>query len=92
MTSVFYKQGCTTALEKVGLDYSPFPRKEMSTSEKIRKIGPAAGGLAGLLTGALLARRRPGHLLKHLVGGFGTGATLGWAPDIMTSGVEALKG
>lgn len=89
--SPFYQQGYAAAMEKVGLE-APFPRKGMSTSEKIRKAGPMLGGLAGLLGGALYARKRPGHLLRNLVGGFGTGATIGWAPDIMASGVEALKG
>lgn len=89
----FYEQGCRAALEKVGFEFTPpLPTRGMSTGEKIRKAGPMLGGLAGLLGGALYARRHPGHLLKHLVGGFGTGATIGWAPDIMASGYEALKG
>ena len=93
MNSVFYKQGCMAALEKVGLEFTaPFPRKGMSTGEKLRKVGPAAGGIAGLIGGALMARKNPGHLAKNLLAGFGTGATVGWAPDILASGYEALKG
>jgi len=92
MTS-FYAQGCVAAMKKLGFEFpSLSPKKEESTWYKIRKAGPAVGGLAGLLGGALLARRRPGHLLKHLVGGFGTGATIGWAPDVLSSGYEALRG
>jgi hypothetical protein len=93
MKSMFYMNGCQAALEKVGFEFSPpIPKRDMSTGEKLRKIGPAIGGLAGLLSGALYARKNPGHLLRNLVGGFGTGATIGWAPDVMASGYEALKG
>jgi len=49
----------------------------------IRKAGPGLGALAG--AGLSLATGRP------LLTGIGTGATLGWLPDIGMSLSEAIK-
>jgi hypothetical protein len=58
----------------------------------IRKAGPAIGATAGTLAGALLGRRYGFQGLgKNMIAGLGTGATLGWLPDIYASASEALK-
>ena len=58
-------------------------KKKKKKKSFIRKAGPGLGALAGL--GVSLATHRP------LLTGIGTGATLGWIPDISASLVEAIK-
>jgi hypothetical protein len=50
----------------------------------IRKAGPGLGALAGLAT----ALATKGKILPAV----GTGATVGWVPDIAASLKEAIKG
>lgn len=49
----------------------------------IRKAGPGVGAIAGL-AGSLA-------LKKPLLTGIGTGATVGWLPDVIMSLKEAIK-
>jgi hypothetical protein len=56
----------------------------------VRKAGPGIGGLVGTGIGAVLGARR-GKLLRGAVTGLGTGATLGWVPDIAASAGEAVR-
>jgi hypothetical protein len=59
----------------------------------LRKAGPGLGGAAGLGIGALLGARR-GKLLQGALAGLGTGATLGWVPDMahgVREGVQELR-
>jgi hypothetical protein len=56
----------------------------------IRKAGPGIGGVLGLAVGAVSGSRK-GQLLRRAVTGFGTGASLGWAPDVVLSAREATK-
>lgn len=59
----------------------------------LRKAGPGLGGAAGLVTGALLGARR-GKAFRGALAGLGTGATLGWVPDMahgVREGVKELK-
>ncbi len=63
--------------------------KKRSTWDRIRKAGPGVGGAIGLAAG--LATGRRGKLLSSAVKGLGTGATLGWVPDMASSAKEALS-
>lgn len=56
----------------------------------IRKAGPGLGGAVGLGAGALLGARR-GRLLRGALAGLGTGATLGWVPDMAHGVREGLQ-
>lgn len=53
----------------------------------VRKAGPAIGALVG---GAASLSSK-GRSLSKTIQGVGTGATLGWLPDIAASGLEATK-
>lgn len=55
--------------------------------EFLRKAGPGLGGAAGLVAGGALGHRK-GKALRGALAGLGTGATLGWVPD-MAYGVQA---
>jgi hypothetical protein len=55
-----------------------------------RKAGPGIGGLLGAGVGAALGARR-GALMKGIIAGLGTGATLGWVPDMYASTQEGLR-
>lgn len=74
-------------------------RKQAATDEKpknsritrfLRKAGPGLGGATGLVTGALLGARR-GKALQGALAGLGTGATLGWVPDMAHGVVEGAR-
>ena len=56
----------------------------------VRDAGPAVGALLGAGVGAVRGVRK-GRLLPNVVGGLGTGATLGWLPDIVASAGEGAK-
>ena len=56
----------------------------------LRKAGPGIGGAIGLGAGALLGARR-GKLLRGALTGLGTGATLGWVPDMAGGVSDAVK-
>ena len=56
----------------------------------VRKAGPAVGALLGAGVGAARGARK-GKLLSNVLGGIGTGATLGWLPDIVATAGEAGK-
>jgi len=59
----------------------------------LRKAGPGIGGALGAGVGALAGARR-GKLLKGALMGLGTGATLGWVPDMahgVREGVQELR-
>jgi len=55
-----------------------------------RKAGPGIGGLLGAGVGAAIGARR-GALVKGLLAGLGSGATLGWMPDMYSSAREAIQ-
>jgi hypothetical protein len=63
---------------------------ERERKRLVRKAGPAVGALLGAGVGALRGAKK-GRLLANIVGGLGTGATLGWLPDIVASAGEAGK-
>jgi len=65
------------------------PEKEDSTWSTIRKIGPALGATIGGTTGFILGRRA-GIPVSGMLGGLGTGATLGWMPDVFSTAGETL--
>lgn len=65
--------------------------KKPSLFKRIRKAGPAVGGLIGAGVGAVLGRKK-GKLLRGALAGLGTGATLGWTPDMAASATEAVRG
>lgn len=77
-----------TAQERFAMSRgAKWPDEEEKKPKKkgfIRKAGPGLGALAGL--GLSLATKRP------LLTGIGTGATVGWLPDITMSLKEAIKG
>lgn len=83
---MFHQLGHATALRDLGLI-----KTALTTEERIRKGGTAAGAIIGTGVGLLRARKHPGTLLKNVLGGLGVGTTLGWMPDVMMSGVEALR-
>jgi hypothetical protein len=56
----------------------------------VRKAGPGIGGLVGAGVGALVGAKK-GKLLKGTLAGLGTGATLGWTPDMYHSAREAIR-
>jgi len=59
----------------------------------VRKVGPATGALIGAGAGAIHgAKKGKGRNLPvSVLAGMGTGATLGWLPDIGMSAGEAIK-
>lgn len=60
-------------------------------SRTIRKAGPAIGATAGGIAGLLLRKRLGlGGVGKGLLEGVGTGALLGWLPDVYASAGEAI--
>jgi len=63
--------------------------RQRERGKLIRKAGPGIGGLLGAGVGALVGARR-GQLLKGTIAGLGTGATLGWVPDMYHSAREAI--
>lgn len=56
----------------------------------VRNAGPAVGALLGAGVGAVRGVRK-GRILPNVMGGLGTGATLGWLPDIVASAGEGAK-
>lgn len=58
--------------------------------ELVRKAGPGVGGALGAGAGALVGLKR-GKLLSSTLAGMGTGATLGWAPDLYMSAREGIQ-
>lgn len=54
----------------------------------LRKAGPAIGGTLGAGLGAVIGAKH-GKLLQGAITGLGTGATLGWTPDMALSAKEA---
>ena len=59
----------------------------------LRKAGPGIGGAIGLGVGSLIGARR-GKLLQGALAGLGSGATLGWIPDMahgVVSGARELR-
>lgn len=56
----------------------------------IREAGPGIGGATGLALGAASGARK-GQLLRRALMGLGTGATIGWTPDIAASTHEAVS-
>jgi|MudIll2142460700_1097286.scaffolds.fasta_scaffold00003_92 hypothetical protein len=87
---MFHQLGHATALRDLGLTKTAFTPAR-TTEERIRKGGTAAGAIIGTGAGLLRARKHPGTLLKNVLGGLGIGTTIGWLPDIMTSGAEAIS-
>jgi len=67
------------------------PEENGKITKFLRKAGPGIGGATGLVAGAVLGARR-GKMLKGALAGLGTGATLGWTPDMAHSVVEGVKG
>jgi hypothetical protein len=65
--------------------------EELTTGERIRKVGPLLGGLAGAGLG-LHSGLRSGNVLAKTLGGAAAGTTAGWVPDIIASGVEGIRG
>lgn len=65
------------------------PKK--SVFKRVRKAGPGLGGLVGAGIGAVIGARR-GRPIKGALAGLGTGATLGWTPDMAANVAEAFKG
>jgi hypothetical protein len=78
---------CLEELNK--LAEGPQPPVSKRTIKKLRKAGPGLGGATGAVVGALLGLKK-GQLLKSTMAGLGTGATLGWTPDMYLSAKEAL--
>lgn len=72
------------------LSAAPEAVVERERKRLLRKAGPAVGALLGAGVGAIRGARK-GHLLANVIGGLGTGATLGWLPDIVASAGEAGK-
>jgi hypothetical protein len=64
--------------------------KNRERLKALRKAGPGIGGALGAGIGALVGLKR-GNLLKSTLTGLGTGATLGWTPDMAMSAREAIK-
>ena len=65
-------------------------KKPGRTMRLVRKAGPGVGGLVGAGLGAALGARR-GKLLRGAIAGLGTGATIGWVPEMAGSAKEAIK-
>jgi hypothetical protein len=78
----YYQDHPKKLREKLERDKKKEHEKEKGKSF-IRKAGPGLGALAG--AGLSLATHRP------ILTGIGTGATLGWLPDIGMSLSEAIK-
>lgn len=80
--------GKLAALIQAGRSQAREKLASMSTEDRLRKIGPAIGATAGLVSAALSKQPKTfGHVLSRV----GGGATVGWLPDIYASGYEALR-
>lgn len=77
------------SIQKVAQE-APQPPKKRSLGQLVRKAGPGVGGLIGAGVGALVGARR-GKLLKGTLAGLGTGATLGWIPDMAGNVRESIS-
>jgi hypothetical protein len=73
------RAGHAQALEKMA---------SVSTEQRLRKLGPAIGATAGLLSAALSHQPKT---FQHVLSRIGTGATIGWLPDIALSARDALR-
>ena len=65
-------------------------QKRKEQFKLLRKAGPAIVGALGTGVGAIAGARR-GSLLRGAITGLGTGATLGWVPDMTLNARDALK-
>ena len=81
-------QACLEELNK--LAGAPQAVQKREAVKAIRKSGPGIGGATGAAVGALVGLKR-GRLLQSTMAGLGTGATLGWTPDMYLSAKEAIK-
>ena len=63
---------------------------KLRTIDRVRKAGPGLGAGVGLIAG--LAAGKRGRRVRRALAGLGTGATLGWTPDLALSAVEGLRG
>lgn len=80
-------------LQKLGQEGTlPAPQEpqEGRLGELVRKAGPGVGGALGAGVGALMGLKQ-GKLLSSTLAGLGTGATLGWTPDLYHSAREAIQ-
>jgi hypothetical protein len=85
---LMYELRHTYALIKLGL-----LEEKPSTWERLRKMGPMLGATLGTGLGLALTKGRGGKALaRGALGGLGGGATIGWLPDIMASGIEGVRG
>ena len=88
MTKLAYTWGARNALLKLGFSW---PGQEPSTWDRVRKAGPGIGGLIGTGVGLALGRGKGlGKMVQHGLAGLGTGATLGWVPDMAHGVSEGL--
>jgi hypothetical protein len=84
--------GAITSAQRAGIlpDSAATQLKRREQVKALRKAGPGIGGALGAGIGALVGLKR-GNLLKSTLTGLGTGATLGWIPDMTLSAREAVK-
>jgi len=81
-------------LQKLGQEEGALPAPQEPQEGRlkglVRKAGPGIGGALGAGVGALVGLKR-GKLLSSTLTGLGTGATLGWTPDLYHSAREAIQ-
>lgn len=80
--------GKVAALIRAGRAQALEKMASMSTEERLLKLGPAIGATAGLA--ATLASRKP-MSVGRLLGNVGTGASIGWLPDVAATAHRALQ-
>lgn len=85
--------GLLQELQKLGQEegvLAPQAPQRGRLRELVRKAGPGIGGALGAGVGALVGLKR-GKLLSSTLAGLGTGATLGWTPDLYHSAREGIE-
>ena len=93
ISQVSYAAMLDEIMTKEAFKESPDPSAVKRRKEGVlalRKAGPGIGGALGAGIGAVIGAKR-GKLLQGTIAGLGTGATLGWTPDMVLSAKEALN-
>ena len=79
-----FRQGFQEELEKIAKGWE-------EEKKFVRKAGPATGALIGAGIGAIHGAKKGKGKAIPILAGMGTGATIGWLPDIGMSAHEAIK-
>ena len=71
--------------------YYPTPESSGGMLKFLRRVGPLAGGVGGSIASLLMTRGKDLNLLQRLGPGFLAGSSVGWIPEGVGQGLEALN-